>query len=530
MYKVLIVEDEWLVREGLKTTMDWEELGCRLLGEACDGETALQMMEEEAPDILLTDIRMPGMDGIQLAAETAGRYPHVKIVFLTGFDDFVYAQQAIRLGAADYVLKPTNFEELTRLIRQLTAKLDEERRLSAEKERMELRLTVGQPLMLETMLYDLLLDHAGTMEKELFREYVAEIGEALGEFRIALLHTEPLRAERKVSAELRQSVAARCSAVSSFPPVRIHEGKFAILLHRHAGRGELQPVLEKLVHDAGGEAAEERFALAVSAAHLSLDALPEAFDQAASTLYRSLLWGTERLAWFEDKEAQPAHSDPLQFSLEEFVELVKWGTEEAIREKTQLCWSLIAQKYPDQEWEAGKALLGCIVSLYGRLLSEDELRPIVQETDLLTATAERPDRLEQWLDRLYESLIAWNRRYQEQAGQQSKNGFEDIEAYVREHYAEDITLQSMAQRCNMSESYFSRLFKKQIGTSFVDYLTALRMRRAKELLANPRLKIYEVSLQVGYQDSRYFSQIFRKSAGETPTEFRKRLGIPNYPL
>ncbi|MEC0211313.1 response regulator [Paenibacillus ehimensis] len=529
MYKVLIVEDEWLVREGLKHTIDWEDVGCRIMGEASDGETALRLMEEETPDIVLTDIRMPEMDGIQLAKEIASRYPGMKVVFLTGYDEFAYAQQAIKLGAADYVLKPTNRDELTQLMGRMASRLDEERRRRTERERLEHKLAFGQPLIVEKMLYDLMLDHAGAMEQELFLEYAAEQGEVLDTFRVALLYAETTPGESMPPGELYRSIAAWSSGLSSYPLVRMNDAKYALLLDRETERGELQRLLN-VVRLSASQASQRQLVLGVSGRHNRLDQVPAAFQQATHALVTSFFWGGERLAWFEDTERLAAEVPALPGLAEELIEAVKWGTEASIRAKSHACFTWMVQQHPTNELEARKAFFGWIVSLYTLLLREDELRLIVQDSAILLTSLDRTVRLEDGLERLNGMLLEWSVRYQEQTKPQSRSGFEEIEDYIGRHYAEDITLQSIAERCNMSESYFSRLFKKQVGTSFVDYLTALRMRRAKELLTNPRLKIYEVGLQAGYQDSRYFSQIFRKYTGETPTEFRKRLGIPNVPI
>jgi two-component system response regulator YesN len=171
VYKLFIVEDEWLVLQGLKLTIPWEEMHCTVIGEARDGQAGLEGIMANPPDILLTDIRMPAMDGIQLAEKVAELLPQVKIVFLTGFDDFIYAQKAVKLGAADFVLKPTNPDELIQVIGRITSKLDEERRLQSQQERMKLKYGWEQPLIEEKILYDLMLDYAGTLEREWFVEF-----------------------------------------------------------------------------------------------------------------------------------------------------------------------------------------------------------------------------------------------------------------------------------------------------------------------------------------------------------------------
>jgi len=261
MYRIVIADDEWVIREGLKHTIPWEDLGCQIVGEAVDGISAWQQIECNAPDILLTDIRMPGIDGLELAMQVSQNYPMVKIIFLTGFDEFAYAQQAVKVGASDYILKPTNTDELIKVIRRITCDIADERRKS---------------------------DH---------------------------------------------------------------------------------------------------------------------------------------MKWLEARVAD---------------------------------------------------------------LGEQE-----QQDDLLTFYKDKYD-------------------------------FRAVYSYLDQHYHEDIALQDIASLVHMSEGHFCRQFKKQTGHNFLEFLTNLRMEKAKPLLVDLSLKIYEVSIKVGYQDSRYFSQIFRKVTGDTPTEFRKK--------
>jgi two-component system response regulator YesN len=209
------------------------------------------------------------------------------------------------------------------------------------------------------------------------------------------------------------------------------------------------------------------------------------------------------------------------------TELIKRGTPESMDEQLAR-WKSHWLLHLGRGLEVQAGFFEWLVALYSDLLKDEELRYIGLEPHLLLAPLEQSESPDQRLSRLCGMLLEWQQRYRGQG--RDGGGFKQIEAYIRQHYGEDITLQEIAERHHMSESHFSRLFKQQVGTSFLEYLTKVRVQKAKELLVKPKLKIYEVSLQVGYQDSRYFSQIYRKYTGETPTEFRKRLGIEFSPL
>ncbi|MBP1995561.1 response regulator [Paenibacillus eucommiae] len=577
MYKIMIVEDEWLVLQGLKMTIPWSEMRCSIIAEAGDGVTALERIQVEQPDILLTDIRMPAMDGIQLAEKVSQQWPQVKIVFLTGFDDFAYAQKAVKLGAVDFVLKPTNPEELIGVIGRITAKLDEERKVQLLQEQRERRYGWEQPLILEKMLYDVMLDFAGTMEKEWLLEYGREmIKEKKGElerelpeskqdlqeteqdlqegitssnfssfsgstatfastdtltyvpYRVMVVQLDGLPEAVLDHVRLRELLEEQLGELTALPSIRIQENRYALIVNRLKEREEIAHFLEQILLTQPTLA--DNCLIGVSLACTGMDSLSAAYQQAMSALYQTVFLGRERVIWFDDAEGTQNPNELSPSIMLELVELVKWGSLESIHDNIRLWYKELLQRYSDG-LDMRRRFYEFMVMLYSLLLRDNELRGIVLDSEFLLASAKRVEEpLEQSLHRLIATLSEWNRQYTEQADSHKKSGFEDIEAFIQQHYAEDITLQGIAERHHMSESHFSRLFKKQVGTSFLEYLTLIRVRQAKELLTNPRLKIYEVSVQVGYQDSRYFSQIFRKYTGETPTEFRKRLGIENVPF
>lgn len=419
MYTMIIVDDEWIVREGLKQTIPWQDLDCNLIGEASGGRTALQLIKDHKPDILLTDIRMPGMDGLELAEQVSVHSENTKVVFLTGFDEFTYAQQALKIGATDYVLKPTDADELIRVVKRVTRLIDDERSRLGHEEKWKEKLASSRHLLLEKVLTQYCLDQAGDQERELLEEIMGkeQLYSAFGSFHAAIVEWES-----NESSELSK------------------------------------PVYEHL----------ESFVSNIADSRL---------------------------------ESKPCWLIPIDETRAAFIHAGQWSLEEEELVK-QLLQHLTQQ--------------GLIITLGVSSLHEgiEQLAAAYEEATLA---------LQQKTMVSKQQVIHYAAL--DQLRLQEKYGLPNIEEHVRKHCLENISLQEMAASFHMSESHFSRLFKKYTGVSFVEYITQLRIDKAKELLLRPDAKIYEVSLAIGYVDSRYFSQIFRRCTGQTPSEFRKRMGV-----
>ncbi|PAK55994.1 response regulator [Paenibacillus sp. 7541] len=410
MFKVLIADDEWMIREGLKQTIDWESLGCELVGEAADGELALQAIRQHEPDILISDIRMPGIDGLGMASAAKALYPELKIIFLTGFDDFAYAQQAIKLNASDFVLKPTDPDALMQAIQKVCKEIASQRQRSIAMEQLLSWKKDGEPLIVQKLLYDHLLgDQEGDSVRKLtgwlfpegrtmpVRVVVAKVG----------LSTDAKSVVDGLWLQLRSQM---CRYAIGGHMLRMNEGHAAWLL---SGTDEAVGLLQAgLPGIRGGDVC-----FGVSAVHETLEQLGQAYKEALQAI--------KQIAGHE-KQDRP------------------------------------------------------VVSVYGELEHMDHHAIHLAE------------------------------------------GFRQVELYIHNHYHEDISLQGLAAMFHMSEAHFSRLFRKRTGVSFVEYVTRLRMEQAKRLLEDEHVRVYEVSQAVGYQDSRYFSQIFRKYTGETPSEYHKK--------
>lgn len=370
MFSILIVDDEWTIREGLKRTVPWKEWGIEIIGTATNGNEALEMLTQFHVDILLTDIRMPGISGLELIERCRSQFPDLILVLLTGHDEFEYAQKAIKLGADDFLLKPTNVDELEATMRSITNDLYIKQ---AEKNNI-LALFIKDAIQHNTLQ---------NIEK------IQSIGNIRPQYGFIIVRSQ---AEKIAHATL-ESVQLIDDKVS----------QQVYFCHSLKNGEHWEETIQKLKHHYSRKECQATFHISLLAD--DLNQLITIYKQAnsASQLYKT----SENITIFQ------YHDD--QYTLD----------------------------------------------------------------------------------------------------------FEKVIQYIQQHYQEAISQTELAAKLNMSNSYFSKLFKQHTGINFVDYLTLKRMEVAKELLLSTTLKTYEVAAEVGYEESRYFSQLFKKTTGLTPLQFRE---------
>lgn len=337
MLSVFLVDDEHLIKRGLKKLIAWEQLGFNICGEASDGEEALEMISSENTDIVITDLKMPIMDGLELAAQLKKKYPGIKVIVLTGFDDFEYMQQSIRNSVVDYLLKPVNAALLTESLLKIKEQIANE--------------NYGYPFVLEARL---IKELEGLEERNL----QSIIGELFDEFQ-----------KNKVPFSIIKKI---CNSLL----VNIN-------IHLDSMGCNLGDILQK--------------------------------DSAWESYYSN----------FSDKNQVK----------EEFVKIIS---------------SIIEHKLKHS----------------------------------------------------------------------NKKIVDQIKEYIEKHLHEDINLSGIAAKFYLNPSYLSQLFKSETGENYVDFLMKIRVEKAKKLLKDKNLRIQEISELVGYTDSKYFGQLFKKQVGMLPSEYK----------
>jgi two-component system response regulator YesN len=523
MYRFLMADDEEIVRRGFESKIDWAEAGFEFLPPCENGRDAMAAIDELKPDVVMTD--MPHADGIDVAAHAREKDPGIVVVILSGYDEFSYAQAAIRNNVFDYVLKPVSSRDLRALLAKIKDKLDSDRQSRDVTTHLKEKADRSGDLLRERSLVDIVTGGAVPVAPE---AAVAILGFDPSTFSCAAIaaerdgtpsartdeEAEEIRrrfetalkqarrsavffpAEGKAGALVFESDPGRCISVSVSVAAAILEGE-KVALRVGVGRTYAQWI------DAPRSYAEAQAALAY---RLARDASrPFVYSQA----------GDGRDALAEIKEAE----DKLCLCL-------RSGAASRAKE--------LARSYLRALGSADlspQRVRHEVLSLFSR--AHDELAQIGISSAALSSelgtdfyrlaeSLDRPEAVEGALHRLAEiaSCALGSSGIHEPEWKVL-----DFKEFVARHYADrGLSIGKAAEKLSISESYLSKLLKRRLGTSFVEYLADYRIARAKELLASSDMRSYEVAEAVGYPDARYFAAIFKKRSGLTPSEFRASLG------
>lgn len=522
MLKIMIVDNEAAIRKGLVHCIRWEALGCTVAAQAVDGVDALEQLPAVQPDIIISDIRMPGMDGLALAHRVSVDYPRSKVIILTGFPDFEYAQRAIEYRVVDFVLKPTSVESLTQAIEKAKARIAEEQ--SSEELARRLAHKSAQNLQLERgiLLQDLMQRVALSYLYVLSR--TAQLGLNLTSYHVLRLDLAPLgnapEDQTDLLPHLHQSqailteVLAECAVY--FVPrgdqtcyVVVCTADTALLDARCRETVDILGSLPRFTLFIGisrhwedpmhlADAAEQAKQAAQLASH-SLESPVVRFDQMPSIPPQAMqrVFDDLRLLKSAIENQNPIGSQEILLRLFAFARESKLPVE-TVRNICvsihQFCTSLLFQPNPDGYLsENGLPTLK-------RLLGDDSL-----------------DHMEQSMQVLVAQIFA-------HTGGDAADAagiIRAVKAYVAQHCAEDLSLELLSGLVYISPSYLSRLFKRETGENLSSYVQNIRIEQAKTLLLTTSLKTYEVAGRVGIPDPVYFSRIFKKVTGIKPKDFRK---------
>jgi len=513
--KIMIVDDEELIRNHLANLTEWGDIGCQITGVAANGVEALERIPVDKPDLMITDIRMPLMNGIQLAEQIKMRFPHIRFLFLTAYSDFQYAQHAVKLGAADFILKPIQNAELLHavdLIVQGEERISREDRLKQE----QVIQSMLSPVANESDKYDVALEKR-LEDREVIvicvvidnADVLKETGEvysfvALREAITQILHYNPY----------------------SYWDYSDSKGLYLILFKPHGDVWDMRGDSMKMAGDML-ERCKDSFPFAVSICISKVKASIVYLDQAWKEIkdcldYRMLLGKGSIIS-----------NDALPHLVKGNIN----GAEDQLNELTVMLRKGEKEKVPAYLLSISREMMGKgltktnihtfalqVVQRVETLLLEYNLR-IPEEIQLHTRKTilsfdilfDLMIFLEQWVEDAADRIIAINQN-------QSVNGLvKEICTYLRSKSAEDMTLERLANEFHMNHSYLSRLIKKETGQNFRDLLWSYRIEDAKRMLLETRLKANEIAYEVGFKDPAHFSLLFKKHVGLSPMHYREQI-------
>lgn len=534
MYKVIIVDDEAVVREGLKHTINWREHGFELSGDFVNGREAWDAIQQNKPDLIISDISMPFMDGLELAGMVTTHFPYIKMIILTGFDEFEYAQQAIRLKVADFILKPITAQEIRSLLGKVKAEMDEEAQRREDLSKLHSQLNQSLPLLKERFLERLVINGMQHTEIEerfaffglppispLYLAMVIDIDD-FGEWEI---HSNKQDEEllRLAAYNIIEEIAKRENALI----FRTREERMTVIV---SGQEEERTLYEHVFRIAEEMRHQtEKFlkftiTTGVGRSCDSAELLPLAYKSAYSALEYRFLLGKNQVLSILDMEGKPASISTLPLNTDfdrKLVSAVKTGSAADVQQLIgQLVAELKVSMVPIEACflQIQKVVLSLLNTV--QELGAHDQGNLIDRQLMDVYRFKTLNEIEIWLGQVVQSVMS---AISDNRSDFTRSQMLRAAEYIRANYAnEKMSLQDICRHVLMSTSYFSLIFKQHTGETFVEYLTRVRIEKAKELLVHTSLKFYEIAEKVGYGDPNYFSLLFKKHAGQTPREFREK--------
>lgn len=525
-YTVLLVDDEEEVIQIIMKKLDWEEIGFSVVGYACNGVKALEMVEEYQPDVVMTDIKMPYMNGMELSHHIKMEYPTTKILIFTGFDEFEYAREAIHLEVEEYVLKPVNSMELTNVFRQLKSKLDQE---ISEKRNMEIlkKYYMESLPLLQANFYSMLME--GRVREDEIPGYLSDYQLSFeGPFFCCLVvHTSAsqvpedmniLLLSTSVQKQAEEHLGERWKA-KAFPYF-----ENTVLIAQLRSESEITELTDDCDRFC-------KYALHIIGAVVTVGIgqvcgnihdLSHSYSGARNAVSYRVIYGASRAINVKESVPQEVSKPDLakDAQLSNLFKMIRLGSAEDVTGAVKQY--LNHESFTEKSLQMYHVDLMELISALYRFAANHEVtaEAFPENMNVLYARLLDMDAdvLQKWLTDI--SLL-FREELLDARNRSTKSFVSRAKEYVHNNYTDEgLSLDRICQVLGVSNSYFSTVFKKKTGKSFIGYLTDYRMDQASRLLIETNNKSYIIAKQVGYADSNYFSYVFKRRFGVSPSRYR----------
>lgn len=508
---VVIVDDEALERKALCKMIRDHLPEMEVVAEGANGREAVEIAKRYRPDIMLIDIKMPALDGLQAIEAIRRDGLDIEFIIVSAFDLFDYAKQAMRFGVKEYLLKPSRKEEVISALERVSQAVAAKRRHEESNRQLQEQLRRLQTLVESEWLSVLMTEDVSADEWERWKELLP-FSLATGMFIVLQFPDKGKVDEWKSWLDKQLDERAPVRYIMG----RMGNGRLPILFFQSPDDGELawKPTIQTLAFDL-----TRQFSARYGAAlYIGLGSPVSRLDQLRSSYYEALsavrYYAERQKAQVGFPPAEAMYASRAAERDQQLFESLRLGDIEQARLVCRTYIKELTSSYslPSAVRKAEEALIWI-----GRRLSELGIRyeRIASFTSCRSA-AELQQAVLDELDRIAADLEVW--RHQHAHGKLGK-----AKEYIDRHYAEPLTLEEVAEHAGMSPYYFSKLFKEQFGVTFIDYVTNVRIERAKEALVRTDFSLKEICFSVGYNDPNYFSRVFKKQTGWSPSEYRKKL-------
>ena len=543
MLKIFLAEDEVVVRETIKRMIPWEELGFELVGEAADGEMALPLLIRQQPDLLITDIKMPFMDGLTLARLAKKEIPGLKVVILSGYDDFNYAKQAIGIGVEDYLLKPITKNALIERLSEIRSRYEHEKTQKEYYEKFQREMQAYEKNSSRDF-FEALVD--GSMDMMEVYKRAEKLGlDIVAEAYNVLIFTmncdEDFSGQRDEyssweaeSLELLENFFAGHSSAMLF---RSNIFSYGVLLkgQRETIEENTRACVDEIRKILSRQDGRREWFLAVGQSVERLSQIQKSYHTASRAFSQRYLYD-ENILYYDEMETMEHPGGQAETEDNAYLQKVDVnalnpailqkflsnGLQEETENFVKDYFYAIGQEPMESLVFRNYVILNVRFSVISFIKGLGCDTNEMESADTEEVLAESGKNME--------SAIAYAKKMISQAieirdqnsGNKNRSILKTAVDFIDSHYMdEEISLNTVANVANVSSNHFSALFSQNMGQTFIEYLTTLRMNKAKELLRCTGMRSSEIAGEIGYMDAHYFSYLFKKTQGMTPSDYRK---------
>ncbi|WP_167858942.1 response regulator transcription factor [Paenibacillus cymbidii] len=539
MIKVAVIDDKPMIRQAIVKAIDWEHLNCTVAGTAEDGLEGQELLARELPDLLITDIRMPGLSGIELAGWMADHLPQSRTILITGHQEFEYARMAVKQGVYDLIVKPIDYDDLHRVIDAAVTELTQARRDALEKTRLAgevSRLAAEFARLAPTVGGKLLADALGgrTIEEREWREAMRAYDPETIRFSLALVRCVRLNGDAgfdggppdglQLVSGLVREISGRMSVdtLESFP-----NGHLAVVLLFRSGlpQREMEVNLRRFGHELAVQC-ELRHGVVVNIAsssfYRSLSGLRPAYEETVALLERGFFLHDRKV--LTPQMSLPDNRKGKQSIVKELDDFAR-TLEKEPKEKLLFEAERLMERL--EEYSAGstlvlKALLSevCLLAVRCHYRHTGNEFALDKGIDRIVSDVSRLNSLPEARDYVLDIVLRVKSALDGGAAVYSRMT-QLILDYINLHYDEEISLTSVAEHFKLSPNYMSRMVRQETGENFVGIVAKMRIQAAKRLLEDPTRKVNEVGAMVGYKEYAYFYYVFKRLTGLAPKEYQQ---------
>ena len=543
MLKIFLAEDEVVVRETIKRMIPWEELGFELVGEAADGEMALPLLIRQQPDLLITDIKMPFMDGLTLARLAKKEIPGLKVVILSGYDDFNYAKQAIGIGVEDYLLKPITKNALIERLSEIRSRYEHEKTQKEYYEKFQREMQAYEKNSSRDFFEALVGGSMDMMEvyKRAEKLGLDIVAEAYNVLIFTMNCDEDFSGQRDEyssweaeSLELLENFFAGHSSAMLF---RSNIFSYGVLLkgQRETIEENTRACVDEIRKILSRQDGRREWFLAVGQSVERLSQIQKSYHTASRAFSQRYLYD-ENILYYDEMETMEHPGGQAETEDNAYLQKVDVnalnpailqkflsnGLQEEIENFVKDYFYAIGQEPMESLVFRNYVILNVRFSVISFIKGLGCDTNEMESADTEEVLAESGKNME--------SAIAYAKKMISQAieirdqnsGNKNRSILKTVVDFIDSHYMdEEISLNTVANVANVSSNHFSALFSQNMGQTFIEYLTTLRMNKAKELLRCTGMRSSEIAGEIGYKDAHYFSYLFKKTQGMTPSDYRK---------